>query len=62
MAVSHLPNAGAMGGRLGKAWPVVSTGFTALELARLTSELAELYATYKADDDAQGDVPVGRRT
>lgn len=51
-----------MGGRLGKAWPVVSTSFTTLELAKVTSGLVEQDATHEADDDTQGDVPAGRRT
>ncbi|EED81231.1 predicted protein [Postia placenta Mad-698-R] len=49
MAVSHLPKAGTMGGRLGKAWPAISNGSTTLELARVTSELAEQDATYRRD-------------
>lgn len=62
MAVSHLPKAGTMGGRLGKAWPAISNGSTTLELARVTSELAEQDVDYEADDGTQGDVPAGRRT
>ncbi|OSX63914.1 hypothetical protein POSPLADRAFT_1137644 [Postia placenta MAD-698-R-SB12] len=49
-----------MGGRLGKAWPVVSTSFTTLELAKVTSGLTMIHkATYQRD---AGRSTITRRT